>query len=230
MTKKNNKGSFIKKLLLILVAFGPGTFIFLMAVGKCENQYQELPVFAEMPAYEFVGVDGNIINNETQKGRVTIFTTLQTSCPQNCAIDFYKFNLLVYQHYRKNQRKLDYVDIISIVTDEKGNPVENISEVSFMIDDLITGYDSTLWNVVSGDPKQIYDIESNGINLYNMKVDSAFGGKAFLETMLIVDKQNKLRLVRRGDSEGMIRDFKQHVSLLQEQYDREDKELEKSKE
>lgn len=211
-----------------MVAFGPGTFVFLMAVGKCENQYQELPVFAEMPSYEFIDANGNVINNKTQEGRVTIFTTIQTTCPQSCAIDFYKFNLLMYQHYKKNRRKIDYVDIISIVTDQEGNPIDNIEEVKFMMNDLIHGYDSTIWNVVKGDPKQVYDIESNGINLYKMEVDSAFGGKAFLETMLIVDKQNKLRLVRRGDSEGMIRDFKQHVSLLQEQYDRENKILEES--
>ena len=39
--------------------------------------------------------------------------------------------------------------------------------------------------------------------------------------MLIVDKKNQLRLIRRGSEEGMIRDYKQHVALLQKQYDKE---------
>jgi hypothetical protein len=76
---------------------------------------------------------------------------------------------------------------------------------------------------VTGDPKQVYDIENNGVNLYSTSSDSAFAGKSYLETMLIVDKQNQLRLVRRGNQEGLIRDFKQHVALLQKQYDKEKK-------
>jgi hypothetical protein len=49
--------------------------------------------------------------------------------------------------------------------------------------------------------------------------------------LLIVDKENNLRLVRKGTIEGLIRDFKEHIALLQKQYDkdayRERKEAEK---
>ncbi|PKR79674.1 hypothetical protein CW751_13985 [Brumimicrobium salinarum] len=177
-----------------------------------------------MPKYEFVGADGQLITNETQEGKVTLFTTLQTTCPQQCAIDIFKFNLQIYQDYRKNQKGLGHVKIISIVTDEKGNPVDNLDELLFTMNDMIEGYDSSIWNLATGDPKQIYDIENNGINLYSTTSDSAFAKKSFLETMLIVDKENQLRLVRRGNQEGLIRDFKQHVALLEKQYDKAEKE------
>jgi len=190
-------------------------------MGKCEHNFQELPIYSEMPQYEFIGADGKVINNKTQEGKITLFTTLQTSCPQNCAIDIFKFNLSIYQDYRKNQKSLGHVKIISIVTDREGNPVDNLDEILFTMNDMIEGYDSSIWNLATGDPKQIYDIENNGVNLYSTVSDSAFAGKSFLETMLIVDKQNQLRLVRRGNQEGLIRDFKQHVSLLDKQYDKE---------
>ncbi|HTO37939.1 MAG TPA: SCO family protein [Brumimicrobium sp.] len=226
MTEKKKKGSFVTKLLLILVLFGPGAFILYMFYsGGVDNKYQELPVFSEMGEFEFVDSYGELVNNESQKDMITLFTTIQTSCPQNCALDLFKFNLLVYQGYKKNHKKMKHVKIVSIVTDENGNPVDKADEVVYMLKDLVNDYDSSIWKIVNGDPKQVYDIESNGINLFEIKVDTAFAQKAYLETMLIVDKENKLRLVRKGDTEGMIRDFKQHVALLQEQYDREAKAL-----
>ena len=206
---------------MIFVVFGPAAFLVMITMGKCEHNFQELPIYSEMPPYEFIGADGKVINNKTQEGRITLFTTLQTSCPQNCAIDIYKFNLQVYQDYRKNQKSLGHVDLISIVTDRDGNPVDNLDEILFSMNDMFEGYDSTIWNLAMGDPKQIYDIENNGVNLYTTTSDSAFAGKSYLETMLIVDKENQLRLVRRGNQEGLIRDFKQHVALLQKQYDKE---------
>ena len=37
--------------------------------------------------------------------------------------------------------------------------------------------------------------------------------------MLLVDKSNHLRMILSGNSEGMIRKMKQHIALLQKQYD-----------
>jgi len=208
---------------MIFVVFGPAAFLIMITMGKCEHNFHELPIYSEMPPYEFIGADGKVVNNKTQEGKITLFTTLQTSCPQNCAIDIYKFNLQIYQDYRKSQKRLGHVKIISIVTDKEGNPVDNLDEILFTMNDMFEGYDSTIWNLVTGDPRQVYDVENNGVNLYSTTSDEAFAGKSFLETMLIVDKQNQLRLVRRGNQEGLIRDFKQHVSLLDKQYDRERK-------
>lgn len=187
-------------------------------MGKCNNKYEVLPSFGQMPQYEFTGADGKIVNNETQKGKLTIFTTLQTSCPQNCAIELFKFNLQIFQFYKKNRKQLGYVDIVSVVTDKDGNPVDDLDGILFTLNDMVQGYDSTIWNVVTGDPKQIYDIENNGLNLYEAKSDTAYAGKIYLEILLLVDQHNELRFVRRGNSEGLIRDFEQHVSLLQKQY------------
>lgn len=208
---------------MLVVVFGPASILILISMGKCEHNFQTLPVYSEMPAYEFTGANGKKINNQTQEGKITLFTTIQTSCPQQCAINLFKFNLSIYQDYRKNQKSLGHVKIVSVVTDENGNPVDNIDELLYTMNDVIEGYDSTIWNLVTGDPKQIYDIENNGVNLYSTTSDSTFAGKSYLETMLIVDKQNQLRLVRRGNQEGLIRDFKQHVALLQKEYDKNEK-------
>lgn len=45
--------------------------------------------------------------------------------------------------------------------------------------------------------------------------------------MLLLDKKNHLRMVLSGKTEGMIRRMKEHIALLQKQYDKEN--LKKSK-
>lgn len=192
-------------------------------MGYCENRFEPLPVFTEMPAYEFIDLNGDTINNISQEGKITLFTTLQTSCPKDCAIDLFNFNLQVYQDFRKNQHILKDVQIISIVTDKEGNPLDgsvldSLQKVAYILEDMMVQYNSDIWNLVAGDPKQIYDIESNGHNIYEAKVDSTYAGRYYLETMLLIDKKNQLRLIGRGHKEGYIRDFKQHISLLNAEY------------
>lgn len=208
---------------MIVLVFGPALFLIFIALNKCEHKFTTLPVYGKLNEYSFEDATGGIVNNESQQGKITLFNTIQTSCPENCAIDLAKFNLMIYQDYRKNQKKLGHVKIVSVVTDENGNPVsqDQIESLKYTMSDVVESYDPEIWKLVTGDPKQIYDIESNGINLYTNTSDTAFAGKTFLETMLIVDKKNRLRLIRRGDEEGMIRDYKQHVALLQKQYDKE---------
>lgn len=205
---------------MVVLVFGPALFLIFISVSKCEHKFQTLPEYGNIGEYKFTNSEGEIISNKTQKDKITLFTTIQTTCPEQCAIDLAKFNLLLYQDYRKNQKKLGHVKFVSIVTDAEGNPVDNLDEIVFTLNDIIEGFDPSIWNIVTGDPKQVYDIENNDVNLYNATSDSSFAEKPYLETMLIVDKQNQLRLVRRGNQEGLIRDFKQHVALLQKQYDK----------
>lgn len=222
MAAENKKKS-KKRFLPVLIIFGPALVLVLLSLGHCKNVYKELPVFDSIPQYEFIGANGDTINNSTQKGKVTIFTTLQSSCPQNCGMDLFSFNMKVYQPYRKNEDKFKNVDIISILTDSVGNPLSDNSEMLFTLKDMFQGYDSSIWNIALGNPEQVYDINSNGINLYTARQDSAFGGKLFLQTMLLVDREGRVRYVGRSDKEGYVRDFEQHVSLLLQEYKKHDK-------
>jgi cytochrome oxidase Cu insertion factor (SCO1/SenC/PrrC family) len=223
VAEKKTKAGRLKPLLMIVLVFGPALFLIFIALNKCEHKFTTLPVYGKLTNYSFDDANGGVVDSESQQGKITLFNTIQTSCPENCAIDLPKFNLMIYQDYRKNQRNLGHVKIVSIVTDQQGNPVSQdmIEELKYTMKDIVESYDPNIWKLVTGDPKQIYDIESNGINLYTKTSDTAFAGKSFLETMLIVDKKNQLRLIRRGSEEGMIRDYKQHVALLQKQYDKE---------
>lgn len=210
-----------KSILMLVLVFGPASFLILISTNKCEHKFEELPFYGRLDNFELVMLDGTILSPETQKGKITLFTTIQASCPSKCAINIPQFNLLIYQHYRKNRKKLGHIEIVSIITDENGNPTNNFEEVTFLLNDMVNDYDASIWRLASGDPKQIFDITHNDVRLIDQRDDKAFAGFPYLETMMIVDKENNVRLLRRGSDEGNIRDFKQHVALLQKQYDKD---------
>ena len=102
----------------------------------------------------------------------------------------------------------------------KGNPEHNLKEVQSILEDQVEEYDPKIWILADGDAKSIYDITRNGKNLLKEKGTKYYGGEAFQELMLLSDKQNHLRMVLKGNSEGMIRKMKEHIALLDKQYDK----------
>ena len=154
------------------------------------------------------------------KDKVVLFTTLQVTCPNKCAVSFWHLDQLIYQHLRKNKKKLGHVKLVSFVTDGKGNPYSNLNEIEYMLKDQVEKYDSSVWILANGNAKSLYNISRNGENLL-VKGNKYFGGEAFQELMLLVDKRNHLRMVLKGNSEGMIRKMKEHIALLDKQYDKE---------
>lgn len=224
-----------RSILMLLLVFGPASLLVFFALNKCENKFKLLDDFGVIGSYTFTTSEGETITEENMHGNVVVFTTIQGSCPQDCAIAINHFNLLIYQKYRKTQRKNSHIKFVSILTDSEGNPVDNLEEVQFYLQDEIQGYDPNIWMLVSGDPKQVYNVENNGVNLFDQKDTLAFGGKPYLQAMLLVDKENHLRWVGKGATErskttemvireeSMIRDFEQQMALLEKQYDKQNK-------
>ena len=68
--------------------------------------------------------------------------------------------------------------------------------------------------------RKVYDFKSNGQTLL-AEGENYYGGQGFQELLLLLDKQNHLRMVLSGTTEGMIRRMKEHIALLQKQYDKE---------
>jgi hypothetical protein len=129
------------------------------------------------------------------------------------------FDQAIYQHIRKNKKKLKQVKIVSFVTDGKGNPVTNLSMLTASMKDNIEGFDPDTWFLASGEGRSVFDFKFNNQSLLK-KGESYFGGEAYTELMLLIDKQNHLRMVNRGTAEGSIRRMYQHIALLQKQYDK----------
>lgn len=203
-----------------LLVFGPAFLLIFFATRSCENRFKELDDFGTAIDYTFTDADGQKHSSKDYTGDIVILTTLQESCPDSCAVSFWHLNKTIYQHiYANKRKKLKQVRIISFVTDSEGKPLEDLSTVEAMLKDRVEDYDSSIWVLASGNPKEIFDFTNNGKNLLQ-EGDEFYAGQAYTELMLLLDKQNHLRMVLSGKTEGMVRRMKEHVALLQKQYDK----------
>ncbi len=215
-----------KRIYAFLILFGPAFILIIIGTRGCDHKFKELDDFGAAVNYEFTDAYGKKHSSEDFKDQIVLVNVLQPECPSHCSIALGPVNLHIYQHIRKNKKKLGSVRIISFVTDGEGHPMTDLSAVRDMMEDNIEGYDPEVWYIASGDPKTLYDFEHNNARLLQTG-DEYFGGEAFQELMLLIDKKNHLRMVLSGKTEGMVRRMKEHIALLQKQYDKEKKQREK---
>lgn len=210
----------MKVVLAFLLLFGPAFLLIFFSTRGCENKFKELEDFGQAKDYTFIDGQGKKRSSKDFEGDVVLITTLQATCPDSCAISFFHLNQSIYQHiYANKHKKLKQVRIISFATDGQGNPLEDISSINAMLKDRVANYDPKIWILAKGDAKTVYNFERNKQNLLQ-EGDEFYGGQAFQELILLLDKQNHLRMVLRGDTEGMVRRMKEHVALLQKEYDK----------
>jgi hypothetical protein len=220
MAKKNLAGR-IKVALAFLLVFGPAFLLVFISTRGCEHKFKELDDYGKAIEYRITDARGKEYRAKDFQGDIVLVTTLQPTCPSECAVSFWHLNQLIYQHIRKNKRKkMKQVRIISFVTDGHGKDVKDLSVIQQALQDQVEGYDPDIWILASGSSRGIYDFKRNGETLLK-KGPNYFGGEAYQELLLLLDKENHLRMVLSGRTEGMVRRMKEHIALLQKQYDKE---------
>ena len=218
--KKKISGVNIRGILATLLVFGPALLLIFIGTRGCEHNFKELDDYGAAVPYSFLDVSGKKRNYKEFENSIVLITTIQESCPDTCSLSFWHLDQIIYQHLRKNKsKKLKQVRLISYVTDGKGNCVKDLKFAQSMLKERVEGYDSTLWILAMGDVKSVYNFKNNGKSLLEKGPDY-FGGEYFQEIMLLLDKKNHLRMALRGNQEGMIRRMKEHLALLQKQYDK----------
>jgi protein SCO1/2 len=219
MARKKSAGR-IRVALALALIFGPASLLVvigLVSARSCEHKFKQLPDLGPVAEYSFTDVNGNKRTSKDFEGDIVLATTIQTTCPNDCAISLVILNLQVFQLAKNMEDKS--VKIISFVTDQNGDPVEDISHVQDMLEDRIFEFDPEIWILASGSAKELFDLKQGNRALLDETGDEFYAGQAYLETMLLIDRSNHLRMIRAGTQEGMIREMKQHIALLQKQYD-----------
>jgi cytochrome oxidase Cu insertion factor (SCO1/SenC/PrrC family) len=217
---KKNK---LKAILSLLLIFGPASFLIFIGTRGCDHKFEKLGDYGPASKYSFTDVNGKKRSFSEFDNSIVLISTIQESCPDTCSISLWHVDQILYQHIRKNKsKKLKQVKFISFVTDGIGNPVKDLKYMSSILKERVEGYDPELWILASGDVKSVYNFTNNGKSLLE-KGKQYFGGEYFQEILLLIDKNNHLRMALRGNQEGMVRTMKEHLALLQKQYDKEAK-------
>ena len=204
------KPGFRKWIMLIILLFSPGFVLYMCSrhiTSQGKQKLVEMPNMAKLNDFSLRKENGEIITLESLKGNITIITTIQNTCPDSCGIQLGQFNELVYKHIYNHREKQDYVRILSVAIDSEGKPVDNFDKINYSLNKYIQNYDENLWSVATGDPKQVFDVEINGKVLFDEISETSYGGKLYMNSVLLVDKKGQVRSVRLGKGEAQVRDF-----------------------
>jgi cytochrome oxidase Cu insertion factor (SCO1/SenC/PrrC family) len=217
--KKNR----VRAILSLLLIFGPAVLLIFIGTRGCDHKFEKLADYGLASKYSFTDASGKTRTYSEFENSIVLISTIQESCPDTCSVSLWHVDQILYQHIRKNKsKKLKQVKLISFVTDGKGNPVKDLKYMSSILKERVEGYDPELWILATGDVKSVYNFTNNGKSLLE-KGKQYFGGEYFQEILLLLDKSNHLRMALRGNQEGMVRTMKEHLALLQKQYDKEAK-------
>lgn len=228
MTNSRSLAGRLKVVIAFLLVFGPAFLLVFIGTRGCEHKFKVLKDFGPVKPITFETYERGVFKTASianYKGEVVLITTLQKSCPGDCAISMWHIDQMLFQHIRKNKRKkLKQVRIISFLTDGKGNKVskDDFKTIEQSLIDNVEGYDPKLWILANGDARTIYNFKHNGQSLIQ-KGKKYYGGESYQELILLLDKQAHLRMVLPGNQEGLVRRMKEHLALLQKQYDKERK-------
>ncbi|MBB79234.1 MAG: hypothetical protein CL844_09570 [Crocinitomicaceae bacterium] len=217
-----------KVFFTLIVLLGPALILIFISTRGCKHMFKELDYFGLAENYTFFDSKGNKHSTEEFKDYTVLINVLQPSCPYDCSISFHHFNHLIYQKMCHKSYEKGSLRIISFVTDGEGNPIKDISSVRQMLFDQVEDYDPKVWMVASGEPKKLFNFSKNNSTLLK-EGDEYYGGHAFQELMLLLDKKNNLRMVYRGNSEGLVRKMSESIALLKKEYDKESVEHVKKK-
>ena len=215
-----------RSLFALTLVFGPALILIFMATRGCDHRFKTLADYGLVDTPTFTVYNHKGKQQQTlqdYQDQIVLINTLQTTCPHNCGLAFFPLTQNIYKDLRTNKRKkLKQVRMLSIVVDSLGNPVSEqaLLDIQDMLRSRVEGYDPEIWQLVSADPKIFYNLTNNGKKLI-VKDTKYFGGVSYNELIMLLDKNNHLRMVLNGHTEGMIRKMKEHLALLIKQYDKE---------
>ena len=107
MANKINAGK--NKIVAILILLLPAFLLVFLSTRGCEHKFKQLPDYGKAVDYHFIDGLGKSYTSKDFKDKVVVITTLQQTCPDSCAISMWHIDQAIYQHIRKNKKKLKQV-------------------------------------------------------------------------------------------------------------------------
>ena len=149
-------------------------------------------VYNKVPSFEFTNQDGNVINNETYKGKVYVVEFFFTTCPTICPIMNQKM-LRIQKEFAENSK----VGIASISITPAIDRQEILKKYA-----ISNGITHKNWHLLSGKSEEtVFNLSNNGFKLYagvDNKVEH--GGFEHSGLFALVDKTGTIR--SRKDNQG----------------------------
>ncbi|MES2396119.1 MAG: SCO family protein [Bacteroidota bacterium] len=207
-------------ILLFLLTF-PSVLYVVLTTGK--HRFVHLPYFGEkmladngkdtiyhsIPSFKFVNQNGDTISDKTYDGKIYVadyfFTTCKTICPK------------MTSELIRVQEKFAYTNGMVQILSHTVNPENDSVPVLKAYANMVHA-DQKMWNFVTGDKKQLYDLARNGYLLNALEGDGGPDDFIHSELFILVDKEKHIRGIYDGTKITEVSKLIDGIKVLMAEY------------
>jgi protein SCO1/2 len=169
------------------------------------NNSDSLENFHKIPTFSLVNQDGDIITDQTLKGKIYIANFFFTSCPGICPQMTSNLGILQQEFINDNE-----VFLISHSVTPNRDRVEVLKKYADK-----RGINSKKWSLLTGDRKEIYNLGRNAYFVEeNMGIEKTVDDFLHTENFLLIDKDKHIRGIYNGLNKTSIEQLIVDINIL----------------
>ncbi len=207
-------------ILLLLLTF-PSVFYVLLTTGK--HNFIHLPYFGvkELAAngkdtiyhsikpFSFINQDGKTITDKDYEGKIYVadyfFASCQTICPKMAT------------ELQRVQDKFAYTNGLVQILSHTVNPENDSVPVLKAYSNMVHA-DNSIWNFVTGDKKQLYEMARESYLVNAMEGDGGPDDFIHSEFFILVDKEKHIRGIYDGTNIKEVNELLDDIKVLIAEY------------
>ena len=196
--------------LYVVLTTGRHNFIHLPFLGEKNLAVNgKDTIYHSIPPFQFVNQDGQLITDKTYDKKIVVvdyfFATCKSICPKMAT------ELLRVQDKFAYTKGL--VQILSHTVNPENDSVPVLKAYSEMVH-----ADNSIWNFVTGNKKQLYDIARNGYLVNAMEGDGGPDDFIHSELFVLVDKEKHIRGIYDGTDIKAVNNLLDDIKVLMAEY------------
>ncbi len=196
--------------LYVILTTGKTNFIHLPYIGERELATNgKDTIYHSIQPFSFVNQDGKIITDKNYDGKIYVadyfFTTCKTICPK------------MTNELQRVQEKFAYTNGMVQILSHTVNPENDSVPILKAYSEMVHA-DNTMWNFVTGDKKQLYDMARNSYLVNALQGDGGPDDFIHSELFVLVDKEKHIRGVYDGTDIKAVNDLLDDIKVLIAEY------------
>ena len=184
------------------IYIGVAIFLIISFFFKDSQPVKELPEIGNVPQFEFINSDGNIVTLDNLKGKVWVADFIFTTCTMACPMMTGNMNI-VHKKFKKN----DNVRLVSISVYPEFDTPEVLKNYASQYD-----ADTEKWLFLTGKEDAVKDIIRDGFKIGDYE-DIIFHSEKFA----LVDKKGIIRAYYNGMKSEDMKQLKKDIDVLLKQ-------------
>jgi protein SCO1/2 len=200
-------GKYNKLFIFFTLLALPGLLFYLFS-STAKNNLKPLPIygprdlaqgsidtiFHTIPDFKFINQRGDSVSNTDFLGNITVVDYFFARCPGICP----KLSTQL-QRVQDKYKKLKDFKILSFTVDPENDSVKVLADYARQY-----GANDSIWQFLTGNKKELYDIARNGYYLVASEGDGGPEDFIHSEKIVLIDKQGRIRGYYDGTRPGSV--------------------------